>query len=236
MAVNQVIYGGETLIDLTGDSVSPETLEYGVTAHAANGERITGTGLPGRVRFDVQQTLSDTQKELARNNIGVDIAAIVQSAIAETLKIVAPQKIGFDKGKLYAPATNAYYSATSVSDNSITFQYRGGSGVEEIIYQITGLVAGRAYNIAFDETYNGGFIGDNYRYGCGIMQKSTYDATTFPNSAAAPSYIQWYTGSKGTQSGVINFTAASDTVYWVWNLGRLSDGVTVTISMNARVY
>lgn len=43
MAVNQVIYGGETLVDLTGDNVTPETLLEGVTAHGANGERITGT-------------------------------------------------------------------------------------------------------------------------------------------------------------------------------------------------
>lgn len=43
MAVNKVVYGGETLIDLTGDSVTPETLTEGVTAHSANGEQITGT-------------------------------------------------------------------------------------------------------------------------------------------------------------------------------------------------
>lgn len=43
MAVNQVIYGGETLIDLTGDTVTPETLLSGTTAHDASGNQITGT-------------------------------------------------------------------------------------------------------------------------------------------------------------------------------------------------
>lgn len=42
MANSKIIYGGETLIDLTGDSVTPETLLEGETAHAANGERIVG--------------------------------------------------------------------------------------------------------------------------------------------------------------------------------------------------
>lgn len=42
MAVNQVIYGGETLIDLRNDTVTPETLAEGVTAHTASGEQITG--------------------------------------------------------------------------------------------------------------------------------------------------------------------------------------------------
>jgi hypothetical protein len=42
MAVNKVEYGGETLIDLTEDDVTPETLAEGVTAHGANGEKIVG--------------------------------------------------------------------------------------------------------------------------------------------------------------------------------------------------
>ena len=43
MAVNKVVYGGDTLIDLSADTVTPETLRQGTTAHGANGERITGT-------------------------------------------------------------------------------------------------------------------------------------------------------------------------------------------------
>lgn len=43
MAVNQVVYAGETLIDLRGDTVTPETLAKGVKAHDASGNQITGT-------------------------------------------------------------------------------------------------------------------------------------------------------------------------------------------------
>lgn len=43
MAVNKVIYDGETLVDLTMDTVTPEALAEGATAHAANGEQIVGT-------------------------------------------------------------------------------------------------------------------------------------------------------------------------------------------------
>lgn len=43
MAINKVIYGGNTLIDLTGDTVSSQTLLTNTTAHAANGALITGT-------------------------------------------------------------------------------------------------------------------------------------------------------------------------------------------------
>ena len=43
MGVNKVILHGETLIDLTGDSVAPELMALGTSAHAADGEAITGT-------------------------------------------------------------------------------------------------------------------------------------------------------------------------------------------------
>ena len=42
MAVSKVVLGNETLIDLTGDSVSSENLLQGETAHGANGEEVIG--------------------------------------------------------------------------------------------------------------------------------------------------------------------------------------------------
>lgn len=43
MAVSKVIYGGQTLIDLTADTVKADKLLSGVKAHGADGEAITGT-------------------------------------------------------------------------------------------------------------------------------------------------------------------------------------------------
>lgn len=43
MAVNKVIFGGETVIDLTSDTVTADTLAEGVTAHDKTGALITGT-------------------------------------------------------------------------------------------------------------------------------------------------------------------------------------------------
>lgn len=42
MAINKVDYGQKTLIDLTSDTVTKETLIKGETAHAASGEKIYG--------------------------------------------------------------------------------------------------------------------------------------------------------------------------------------------------
>ena len=43
MAVSKVIYGGQTLIDLTADTITADKLKKGYTAHGADGEVINGT-------------------------------------------------------------------------------------------------------------------------------------------------------------------------------------------------
>ncbi len=43
MAVNKVVFGGETVVDLTMDTVTPATLAKGITAHDKTGAAIVGT-------------------------------------------------------------------------------------------------------------------------------------------------------------------------------------------------
>lgn len=43
MAINKVIYGGRTLIDLSGDTVTADKILDGFTAHDKKGETIAGT-------------------------------------------------------------------------------------------------------------------------------------------------------------------------------------------------
>lgn len=43
MAVSKVVYGGNTLIDLTADTITADKLLKDITAHGADGEKITGT-------------------------------------------------------------------------------------------------------------------------------------------------------------------------------------------------
>lgn len=84
MAVNKVVYntenGAETLIDLTRDTVTPETLAEGVTAHDASGNVIAGEMPTSAVRY-TPQTLTEAQKAQARENIG----AIDETKLAEEL-------------------------------------------------------------------------------------------------------------------------------------------------------
>lgn len=79
MAVNKVVMntpnGEQTLIDLTGDTVTPEALAKGAIAHNASGEVVTGT-MPTTTVLYTPQTLTDAQKEQARQNIGAQNALI----------------------------------------------------------------------------------------------------------------------------------------------------------------
>lgn len=54
--VSKVVYGGKTLMDLTGDTITADKLLAGVTAHGKDGAPITGT-----CTFDVDSTDADAQ-------------------------------------------------------------------------------------------------------------------------------------------------------------------------------
>ncbi len=45
MGVNKVVYSGQTLIDLTSDTVDASSLRSGKKAHSSAGESITGTAI-----------------------------------------------------------------------------------------------------------------------------------------------------------------------------------------------
>ena len=59
MAINKVIYGGTTLIDLTGDTVTASDLAYGVKAHDKSGTQITGTNTYDADTSDADATASE---------------------------------------------------------------------------------------------------------------------------------------------------------------------------------
>lgn len=75
--INKVIYGGKTLIDLSGDTVSADKLLKGLTAHDKSGAVITGT-----CTFDVDSgsvaIKAEEQAKLVAANIreGVTILGV----------------------------------------------------------------------------------------------------------------------------------------------------------------
>lgn len=70
MSVNKVqLSNGETIIDISDSTVTPETLAEGVTAHDASGKKITGKMIPGggtSVQTDWNQT-DETAPDFLKN-------------------------------------------------------------------------------------------------------------------------------------------------------------------------
>lgn len=59
MGVSKVVYGNNTLIDLTGDTVTAADVRSGITAHGADGNAILGTMSTGTAWGDITGTLSN---------------------------------------------------------------------------------------------------------------------------------------------------------------------------------
>lgn len=58
-AISKVVYGNTTLIDLTSDTITASDLAYGVTAHGADGEAITGISTKDSDTTDADATASE---------------------------------------------------------------------------------------------------------------------------------------------------------------------------------
>ena len=68
MAISKVVYGGNTLIDISGDTVNAARLKAGYTAHNSAGNKVTGTLEPGYNEETLLWQNSDSSKSFAKNN------------------------------------------------------------------------------------------------------------------------------------------------------------------------
>jgi hypothetical protein len=95
MSTSKVVYNGETLIDISEDTVTPDTLAEGATAHNSNGEQITGTMKAGS-GLNVQADLAQTDPEQPDYVKG-------QEVIDEKIEAYAVAKV--EKGAVNGVAT-----------------------------------------------------------------------------------------------------------------------------------
>lgn len=80
MAKNKIIYNGNTLIDLTGDTVTADKLMQGYTAHDRSGALITGTATGGGGGAISVVDTEDTHGGTIRTITAVDISDTTATA------------------------------------------------------------------------------------------------------------------------------------------------------------
>lgn len=81
MGVNKVVYGGKTIVDMTGATATPETVLAGYTAYGADGNLIVGAAVTTQ-RREVNVTLprdrwADGQQTVAVPGVTADASIVV---------------------------------------------------------------------------------------------------------------------------------------------------------------
>ena len=118
MAVNKIIYGGNALIDLTGDTVTAGTLIKGVTAHDSSGNEIVGIYVE--------------EKDLFFENV----------VATESILIDETSTYGGINGLDFINSGFSYYISLTLSQ-TLTNEY-----IPEVFFNITESVSGNFSNIA----------------------------------------------------------------------------------------
>lgn len=123
MAVNKVIYGGNTLVDLTGDTVTAADLADGVKATGADGNPVIG--LMQKVTIDAE--LSNTSTNPVQNKV---------------IKVALDGKLG--KNETAARATQ------DGAGNTISTTYAKKADISGMVKSVNGVSPDASGNVSLD--------------------------------------------------------------------------------------
>lgn len=110
--VNKVVYGGETLIDLTADTITAADLASGVTAHDKSGATITGTSTydsdtsdDTAVASEILSTKTAHARGTALTGTMPNRGAVTGTITTKTQQYTIPQGYHDGSGKVSISAT-----------------------------------------------------------------------------------------------------------------------------------
>lgn len=109
---NQVIVNGETILDLRSDTVTPETLQKGYTAHDKSGTKITGTLEASSV--SVQPSKSVTITSNGTVSVTPDAPYDALSSVDVTVNVSGGYKL---KKVTYQPSVNKMLKNITITHN-----------------------------------------------------------------------------------------------------------------------
>ena len=134
MPTSRVDYNGETLIDISEDTVTPETLAEGATAHNSNGEQITGTmksgGIGEQKQADWLQNDSTKPDFIKNKPFGEGVTDIVWNGNTEGLICVPITLFGM-QGYFYKVG-NEPFTQEQLENATLTFSGAFGGTSEPI--------------------------------------------------------------------------------------------------------
>nr|DAY56008.1 MAG TPA: hypothetical protein [Caudoviricetes sp.] len=157
MAVNKVIYGGNTLVDLTGDTVTAADLADGVKATGADGNPIVGL-LP---KVTIDSSLSASSTNPVQNKV---IQAELDKKMAKTDKIYEANLEwgGRNISAGYSPIDGAMISSLGANRFAfgkaagITVEYSEDAGETWVEYPLADSAKVRLFSVGNNYLYAGG--------------------------------------------------------------------------------
>lgn len=209
MAINKVVYGNNTLIDLTGDTVTADKVLSGTSAHAADGTQIAGT-IPDVGRQIEMITPSDTSKTITNgyhNGTGYVFVNI------DSAKTITPTK----SSQSVTPANNKFLGDVTVA--AIPAAYQDVTGVTAAAGDV---LTGKDIVVS-NGTLTHGSMTNN-----GAIS-ATLDATTNKQSYTVPS---GYHNGSGTVSITLEEKSATPTTS-SQNITPTSGKVLSKVTVNA---
>ena len=223
MAVNKVIYGGNTLVDLTGDTVTAADLADGVKATGADGNPIVG--LMQKVTIDAE--LSTTSTNPVQNKVITEAIANMGGGSGNYLPLTGGTVTGgitapnFQTGSAAANYfqcrkfrgegdANSYYHA-------IDFGYSGHDSVDFYEYdpnwKFYKCTSGNKSNAVLVGNINGNGWNGGARL-TGAPTAPTAAAGTNYTQIATTAFVQMAVGGKANTSDLADFVKTSGQNTW----------------------
>ena len=223
MAVNKVIYGGNTLVDLTGDTVTAADLADGVKATGADGNPIVG--LMQKVTIDAE--LSTTSTNPVQNKVITEAIANMGGGSGNYLPLTGGTVTGgitapnFQTGSAAANYfqcrkfrgegdANSYYHA-------IDFGYSGHDSVDFYEYgsnwNFYKCTSGNKSNAVLVANINGNGWNGGARL-TGAPTAPTAAAGTNSAQIATTAFVQMAVGGKANTSDLADFVKTSGQNTW----------------------
>jgi len=223
MAVNKIIYGGNTLVDLTGDTVTAADLAEGVKATGADGNPIVG--LMQKVTIDAE--LSTTSTNPVQNKVVTEAIANMGGGSGDYLPLTGGTVTGgitapnFQTGSAAANYfqcrkfrgegdANSYYHA-------IDFGYSGHDSVDFYEYDpnwnFYKCTSGNKSNAVLVGNINGNGWNGGARL-TGAPTAPTAAAGTNSTQIATTAFVQMAVGGKANTSDLADFVKTSGQNTW----------------------
>ena len=226
MAVNKVEYAGNTLIDLTEDTVTPQTLMLGVTAHNRAGDGIKGEFDPDIFQTKEDENLNTDEKNVVTviNGLNTNVAKLLNWYNNETyvpmVAKITPSNSTYELGKnveiefnwsftigtgenkenaklSYLKFKNTEYTGDDLTKTSETVKNISSSGT----YTVTGTRADGNNETVTANAYV--YFYNKYYFGCSPKPEIPENATENEINAIYSDFIKGsndYSGLK-TQTG-----------------------------------